>query len=395
MTALANPVSGGRGEIVDRLLTAGGLLLMTKPPSAITGRQLAEAAGVNYGLLHRHIGSKTDALRMALDRIIESFLAEAFDPDTDLPRPNPLASQETYWRATTLVALDEAAFRAVHPQSPVLIRYRRGLAAARPDLDERSIDMLVTLSAALHFGLSPWYRQGMAAAFDLEPDDPRIDELLVEWVDGIHQGHGPLGRVLPPRILRWSEPEDEPVVKQRGDPAEQLIEAGAFLLRDRAASAITGRELAVAAGVNYGLIHHYFGSKDEVLREADDWHRRRFFELTYHDGHGADYFEVSLYPGFVRVVTWAAVDRTLQGTVPTAGVAGDTERPTIDHLLQRATNRGADLGKDQRIALMASVATQLAWVLIRPAVELEFGYPIEELTPRAAALLHELTRGES
>ena len=31
---------------------------------------------------------------------------------------------------------------------------------------------------------------------------------------------------------------------------------------------VSGRELARHAGVNYGLIHHYFGSKDAVFAEA-------------------------------------------------------------------------------------------------------------------------------
>lgn len=31
---------------------------------------------------------------------------------------------------------------------------------------------------------------------------------------------------------------------------------------------VSGRELAQVAGVNYGLIHHYFGTKDNVFAEA-------------------------------------------------------------------------------------------------------------------------------
>ena len=44
-----------------------------------------------------------------------------------------------------------------------------------------------------------------------------------------------------------------------------MVDAAKRLLPDRAPSAITGRELAVEAGVNYGLVHHYFGGKDGVL----------------------------------------------------------------------------------------------------------------------------------
>ena len=45
-----------------------------------------------------------------------------------------------------------------------------------------------------------------------------------------------------------------------------LVEAAIRLLPEQAPSAISGRDLAAEAGVNYGLIHHYFGSKEAVLR---------------------------------------------------------------------------------------------------------------------------------
>ena len=46
---------------------------------------------------------------------------------------------------------------------------------------------------------------------------------------------------------------------------DRLVDAAKRLLPDRAPSAITGRDLAAEAGVNYGLVHHYFGGKDGVL----------------------------------------------------------------------------------------------------------------------------------
>ena len=44
-----------------------------------------------------------------------------------------------------------------------------------------------------------------------------------------------------------------------------LVDAATRLLPEQAPSTISGRDLAAEAGVNYGLIHHYFGSKDAVL----------------------------------------------------------------------------------------------------------------------------------
>ncbi len=47
-----------------------------------------------------------------------------------------------------------------------------------------------------------------------------------------------------------------------------LINAAVQLMAMRSPRQISGRELAKTAGVNYGLIHHYFGSKDAVFAEA-------------------------------------------------------------------------------------------------------------------------------
>jgi AcrR family transcriptional regulator len=45
-----------------------------------------------------------------------------------------------------------------------------------------------------------------------------------------------------------------------------LVEAATRLLPEQAPSTISGRDLAAEAGVNYGLIHHYFGGKEAALR---------------------------------------------------------------------------------------------------------------------------------
>ncbi len=47
-----------------------------------------------------------------------------------------------------------------------------------------------------------------------------------------------------------------------------LIAAASQLMAMRSPRHISGRELAKHAGVNYGLIHHYFGSKDAVFAAA-------------------------------------------------------------------------------------------------------------------------------
>ena len=63
-----------------------------------------------------------------------------------------------------------------------------------------------------------------------------------------------------------SAEEDSTVVQHRpGTGRAALIGAAKRLLPDRAPGTIAGRDLAVEADVNYGLVHHYFGGKDAAL----------------------------------------------------------------------------------------------------------------------------------
>ena len=63
---------------------------------------------------------------------------------------------------------------------------------------------------------------------------------------------------------------DTPRSAARGPEAvrRSLIDAALQLMTMRSPRQISGRELAKTAGVNYGLIHHYFGSKDAVFGAA-------------------------------------------------------------------------------------------------------------------------------
>src|SRR3954465_15607142 len=54
----------------------------------------------------------------------------------------------------------------------------------------------------------------------------------------------------------------------KAPPRRALLDAAKRLLPERAPSTVSGRELAAEAGVNYGLVHHYFGNKDTGFREA-------------------------------------------------------------------------------------------------------------------------------
>jgi AcrR family transcriptional regulator len=55
-------------DIVDAVGTAAHGLFLERGPAAVSLRDVAAAAGVNLGLIHRYVGSKDDLVALVLDR---------------------------------------------------------------------------------------------------------------------------------------------------------------------------------------------------------------------------------------------------------------------------------------------------------------------------------------
>ena len=62
--------------------------------------------------------------------------------------------------------------------------------------------------------------------------------------------------------------EPSPIVRGPDAVRRSLIDAAKALSSVRSPRQVSGRELAQYAGVNYGLIHYYFGTKDNVFAQA-------------------------------------------------------------------------------------------------------------------------------
>ena len=66
MSGADNDKPRGRDEVVDALLHAAAALFAAKGPAQVSLRDVARAANVNVGLIHRHIGSKEDLVAAVL-----------------------------------------------------------------------------------------------------------------------------------------------------------------------------------------------------------------------------------------------------------------------------------------------------------------------------------------
>lgn len=74
-----NPASG-RERDTALLVDAAIALFGERGPDAVSLREVAAAAGVNYGLIHQYVGTKDDLLRLALRRV-SSDSADRFSSD--------------------------------------------------------------------------------------------------------------------------------------------------------------------------------------------------------------------------------------------------------------------------------------------------------------------------
>ena len=69
------PRARGRSAAEEGLLDAAERLLVEVGHAGITTRRLAEAAGVNHGLVHYYFGSNENLLLRALERFTEGLIA--------------------------------------------------------------------------------------------------------------------------------------------------------------------------------------------------------------------------------------------------------------------------------------------------------------------------------
>ncbi len=164
-----------------------------------------------------------------------------------------------------------------------------------------------------------------------------------------------------------------------------LIDAALQLMTMRSPRQISGRELAKTAGVNYGLIHHYFGSKDAVFAAA-------VTEATEEMAHRWE--TVGLLP--VNTSDEAGSYRTFSKLE-----LGDDESP-VTELLSRivvgqAEAQGREItDKDLLAEVALCAALQFGWGAFEPEIVTGLaGYDIDlhDLRERVSRLSMRLANG--
>ena len=163
-----------------------------------------------------------------------------------------------------------------------------------------------------------------------------------------------------------------------------LLEAAGRELAARGVTGVSIRSVAAAAGVNHGLVHRHFGSKDGLVAAVLDDLAQRIADRTAADpgwpfaldGAGAD---DELLDRFVRVLARSLLDgdgRVLQH-----------HHPTMAALVARLRDRGLDEDA-ARLGSAQVAALTLGWLLFEPFLEASADLPPAERGGRRRALGH-------
>jgi AcrR family transcriptional regulator len=156
--------------------------------------------------------------------------------------------------------------------------------------------------------------------------------------------------------------KDASTVQQRGraEAERKLVAAAIDLFSRRGPDAVSLREVAAQAGVNYGLIHQYIGSKDDLLRLAfrsvSERTAERFAAAADIDGALDELLPPRRQPSqYVTMLAWTI----LQGHDPQALLG---RSPALATLFERLAGTG-EPSVDERLKVAEAIALNLGWQL--------------------------------
>ncbi len=152
----------GAVEVREALVAAAARLLGDSAPGQISGRRLAEEAGVNYGLIHHYFGGKEAVLREGFSRLSESYAAEEALDTAVRVSPFSLLRRPDFVRAIAYASLSGEIDRThvVHPTLDTAVDWILG---ARADDDQTKVRVDVGMATVFHLArclfastVDPW-----------------------------------------------------------------------------------------------------------------------------------------------------------------------------------------------------------------------------------------------
>lgn len=156
----------------------------------------------------------------------------------------------------------------------------------------------------------------------------------------------------------------------------KLLDAASALLADAPPTEVTAKQIADTAGVNHGQIHHYFGSKDDLVAATIQGDESRYHQDRLADG--------ARFPLPIETEIRSPAWRTL-AYLASSGVWRQPPfdpSPIVETLTRRrAEDTGADPTDTGVMAdVAATMAMQRGWWILRDIIETALGEFDPDLT---------------
>jgi len=161
----------------------------------------------------------------------------------------------------------------------------------------------------------------------------------------------------------------EKSTRKRLDTEEKLITATAELLGEVGPRALSVRAIADRAGVNHGLVHHYFGGKDALLRAAMERLVHEHFDYAMSNSKRQPLpAPLGLVgdPTYLRAVVRAVLDNemTLASTEITEDVS--VPRNVLSHVASSLGQSEPSLEVKASVGL--GMALEMGWAALEPFI---------------------------
>lgn len=146
-----------KGERDSRaeLVKAAQRLLSQRPPSGITGKQIAKESGVHYGLIYHYFESKEALFLEAMQQLTAGYIADreaTVDRSVPLP-PLTVDGHELWWRAAANYSADGgASYASLGWTYPVLNHELEQIRKHHPEVTEFEAKAHIVREVCLNFG---------------------------------------------------------------------------------------------------------------------------------------------------------------------------------------------------------------------------------------------------
>lgn len=188
-------------------------------------------------------------------------------------------------------------------------------------------------------------------------------------------------------------PKAGKTVRGREAASEAIIAAGRDLFARKGYAAVSVREIAAQAGVNHGLVHRHFGSKEEVLRAV--------LQGMFSDvGAVASAQLDPTRPDFIKRLFPVAAERKQDWAILMRAVldgfdfkAAGFRFPITDAVVTHVAAIRGRKDRDSHERAGAIIAGGIGWLLLEPYLTSVLGLPQKEhdaLLAKMAALYQTL-----